>query len=125
MTAPTRMEANIRTFTRRVIIESPFAGNIETNLTYAREAMRDCLERGEAPYASHLLFTQPGILKDEEPEERMWGIEAGLTWGQLADATVVYCDLGVTRGMELGIERAKLLGRPVEWRQIRRIGLPT
>lgn len=114
----------IRTFTRRVIIESPFAGNIEANLTYAREAMRDCLERGEAPYASHLLFTQPGILKDEEPEERTWGIEAGLTWGQLADVTVVYCDLGVTRGMELGIERAKLLGRPVEWRQIRREGLP-
>jgi hypothetical protein len=38
------------------------------------------LLRGESPIASHLLYTQPGILKDDVPEERPLGIEAGLAW---------------------------------------------
>jgi hypothetical protein len=66
---------------RRVIVESPFAGDIEANVIYARAAVRDCVLRGEAPIASHLLFTQPGILDDNVPEERALGIEAGLAWG--------------------------------------------
>jgi hypothetical protein len=45
---------------RRVIIESPYSGDVETNVAYARAALRDCLSRGEAPLASHLLYTQPG-----------------------------------------------------------------
>ena len=49
---------------RKVILESPYAGDVETNLRNARAAMRDCLLRGEAPYASHLLYTQPGVLDD-------------------------------------------------------------
>ena len=51
----------------RVIIESPFAGDVDRNLRYARAAMRDCLLRGESPYASHLLYTQPGVLNDDIP----------------------------------------------------------
>lgn len=50
---------------KRVILESPYAGDVERNLTYARECVRDSLSRGEAPIASHLLYTQEGILKDE------------------------------------------------------------
>ena len=55
---------------RLVIIESPYAGDIEKNVEYARACVRDSLSRGEAPIASHLLYTQPGILKDEIPSER-------------------------------------------------------
>lgn len=47
---------------RRVILESPFAGHVESNIEYARACIRDSLLRGEAPLASHLLYTQPGIL---------------------------------------------------------------
>ena len=57
----------------RVILESPYAGDIERNVAYARMAVRDSLAKGEAPIASHLLYTQEGILKDEVPEERQWG----------------------------------------------------
>ena len=103
---------------RRVIIESPFAGDIDTNQAYARAALRDCLLRGEAPLASHLLYTQPGVLDDSNPEERVHGIDAGLAWGCLADATVVYGDLGISTGMRYGIERAEREGRPVEYRQL-------
>src|SRR5258707_638045 len=38
---------------RLVILESPFAGEVETNKVYAQAAVRDCLGRGESPIASH------------------------------------------------------------------------
>jgi hypothetical protein len=64
-----------------VILESPYAGDVETNTTYARACVRDSLSRGEAPLASHLLYTQPGILRDDVPDERQRGMDAGLAWG--------------------------------------------
>jgi hypothetical protein len=101
-----------------VIIESPYAGDVEQNVAYARRAMADSLHRGEAPLASHLLYTQPGILDDTVPGERALGIEAGLQWGKLAEATVVYVDLGYSSGMRQGIDRAEAEGRPVYIRTI-------
>lgn len=103
---------------RRVILESPFAGSIQRNLTYARRALRDCLLRGEAPFASHLLYTQEDVLDDNVPEERNLGIESGLEWGLVADATVVYKDYGISTGMLLGIQRARINNRPIEYRTI-------
>jgi hypothetical protein len=106
---------------RLVILESPFAGTpAETtkNITYARACMLDCLLRGDAPYASHLLYTQEGVLDDTVPEQRELGIEAGLAWGQKAEATVVYTDRGISSGMILGIERARQQGRPIETRSL-------
>lgn len=110
---------------KRVILESPFAGDIEANIAYARRAVRDSLLRGEAPIASHLLYTQPGILDDAVPAERAQGIAAGLVWGVVADATVVYLDLGMSSGMREGIRRAEAEGRPVERRFIGAKAVPT
>lgn len=103
---------------RRVIIESPYAGDVERNIAYARACLRDCLLRGEAPIASHLLYTQPGVLDDNVLEERRLGIEAGLAWGDLAEATIVYTDHGISRGMQYGIDRAEQKGRPIEYRKL-------
>jgi hypothetical protein len=103
---------------RLVILESPYAGDVDANLAYARACLRDSLARGEAPMASHLLYTQPGVLRDDVPEERQRGVDAGLAWGRVADATVVYTDRGITRGMECGIEAAKAAGRPIEYRTL-------
>lgn len=97
-----------------VILESPYAGDIEANVAYARACVRDSLSRGEAPIASHLLYTQPGILRDDDPEERQWGIDAGLAWGAVATATVVYTDKGISRGMAYGIEAANRAGRAIK-----------
>lgn len=102
----------------RVLIESPFAGDVERNVRYLRAALRDCLMRGEAPFASHGLYTLPGVLDDRDPLERELGIEAGLTWGQAADLTAVYTDLGISPGMKRGIERAYIEGRPVTHRSL-------
>ncbi len=52
---------------KRVIIESPYSGDIPRNLLYARLCVFDCLNRGEAPYASHLFFTQ--VLNDNDLEK--------------------------------------------------------
>ena len=115
---------------RRVIIESPYSSGtvrpipevIERNVRYLRACLRDCVLRGETPYASHGLLTQPGVLRDDVPEERATGIEAGFAMRRVMDATVIYTDLGWSRGMRAGHEDAKLLwgtGRHViEERQI-------
>ncbi|WP_197022729.1 hypothetical protein [Hyphomicrobium sp. 802] len=109
---------------RLVIVETPYAGDIEANVTYARLAMRDSIERGEAPFASHLLYTQPGILRDEKPAERALGIAAGFAWGRNADATIVYVDRGISPGMKQGIKDAEAAGRPVEYRCVKADLLP-
>ena len=103
---------------RLVIVESPYAGDLEANVAYARASVADALARGEAPFASHLLYTQPGILRDEVPPEREKGIAAAMAWYRAADAAVVYTDRGISRGMEFGIATAKAAGKPVEFRKI-------
>lgn len=101
-----------------VVIESPYAGDVEANLAYARACMADSLKRGEAPLASHLLYTQPGILDDNNPSERSLGITAGFAWGDKADLVAVYTDRGISGGMMQGIEVAAIRGVPVEFRSI-------
>lgn len=103
---------------RLVILESPYAGDVERNIAYARRCVRDALTRGEAPIASHLLYTQDGILNDDVPAERSLGINAGLAWRAVAQASVVYVDHGISKGMEYGIEAAKAAGIPVEFRTL-------
>lgn len=105
---------------RRVIIESPYAGDVERNLRYLRACIRDCLHRDEAPFASHGLYTQPGVLDDNQPADRVIGMAAGFEWRLAAHATVVYIDLGVSRGMQLGIGHAEsLFHHVVEYRRLR------
>jgi len=103
---------------KRVILESPYAGDVDRNVAYARACVRDSLRRGEAPIASHLLYTQQGILRDEVADERQLGIDAGLAWRSVSDATVVYTDMGISSGMEYGIKAAREAGRPVVFRSI-------
>lgn len=102
----------------RTIIESPFAGNVQENLRYLRAAMRHSLLQGEAPYASHGLYTQEGVLDDLKPEERALGMNAGFAWGETAHKVAVYTDLGISNGMVEGIKRAEDRGQVVEKRTL-------
>ncbi len=101
-----------------VILETPYAGDIEGNLAYLRACMRDCLQRGEAPFASHGLYTQPGVLRDSVPAERELGIRAGFAWRRVATRTVAYTDRGISHGMQLGIDDALAMGHLVEYRTL-------
>lgn len=121
----------MRQYMRRVTLESPFRTTtiklptsreitIEEpeNVKYARACMQDCLLRGEAPFASHLLYTQEGVLDDSIPKERDLGIRAGLEYKRATDVTVVYHDRGVTSGMVWGIRFAKEIDHPIEYRTL-------
>lgn len=115
------------------IVESPFATNTITladgktyeateswNIHYARACLHDCLvNHGEAPYASHLLYTQEGVLDDKVPEERDLGIRAGLEIGKKAALRVFYLDRGFSSGMQWGLRAALELGQQCA---VRRLG---
>jgi hypothetical protein len=110
-------------YLRFVDIESPYSADtpegIIKNIRYARACVFDCLSKNEIPYASHLFFTQPGILDDNSPTERMRGIIAGkAVIKKLEAVTVVYTDQGISRGMQIGIEMAEKEGRKVEYRSL-------
>lgn len=101
---------------KRVIIESPYAGDVERNRTYLQAAIIDSLNRFEAPFASHGFYTH--FLDDTNKDERAIGMKAGFAWGEVADLIAVYTDLGISPGMEIGITRAKVLGIPIEMRTL-------
>lgn len=104
----------------RVVIESPLNGRdhhaIADNLSYARRAVKDCLQRGESPYASHLFFQHPELLDDLIPEQRTQGLLAGLTWAAQAEVCAVYLDRGFSNGMRDGVRQAVTLGQRVSCR---------
>lgn len=116
-----------------VVVESPFATNTITlpggrqheieqteNVTYARACLHDCLvSYGEAPYASHLLYPQPGVLDDDVPHERDLGIKAGLEVGRKADLRIFYLDRGFSSGMAWALRFALEIGQECE---VRRLG---
>lgn len=107
---------------RRVIVESPYRADNPTqqakHLDYARAAIRNAIARGEAPMASHLLYTQPGVLDDGSPHERELGIALGFQWMTVAHAVAVYTDLGISDGMKRGIAQAHRDGMTVEYRSL-------
>lgn len=113
---------------RRVILESPWAGEggplehltlaqrVGIHRRYAHAALRDCLGRGEAPFASHLLYTD--AYPEEGGQDRVLCMAAGFEWGRVAEACVVYDDLGITVGMVHGIANARSAGADVLHRQL-------
>jgi hypothetical protein len=88
---------------KRVYVASPFRGTTreETrqNIIYARLCMLDSLERGEAPYLSHLLYTQVWSEQNRET-----GLRAGDAFREACDEMAVYGDLGITDGMQRAID---------------------
>lgn len=106
----------------KVVIESPYRGK-DSNETdkyveYAKRCVRDSLQRNEAPIASHLLYTQIGILNDNNDEERKLGIEAGLKWVDISDKHVFYLDYGLSNGMRKGLELSLEKNIHIEFRYI-------
>ena len=106
----------------RVILESPFAADCPkehaANVAYARQCVVHSLSLGESPLASHLLYTQPGVLDDTDPAQRALGIAAGHAWFSSANRCVVYIDRGISDGMREGMEQAMRYNVPILQRSI-------
>lgn len=101
-----------------VVIISPFSGDIEGNTAYARACLFDAVMRDEAPFASHLLYTQ--VLDDTDPEHRSRGMAAGHAVMRRADLAAVYMDRGKSEGMKEDIAYARKCKLPVEERWLSR-----
>ena len=101
---------------KRIILESPYAGDVLENIKYARECMKDSLMRGEAPLLSHLLYTQ--VLDDNIWHERELGINAGLAWLTAAKKHVFYIDYGYSKGMLAAKELSEEIGIKIEERKL-------
>jgi len=101
---------------KRVVIESPYAGDVERNTIYAWRCLRWSLDHGEAPFAGHLLYTR--VWDDDNPDQRDAGIRAHIAWIDACDLVVTYVDYGTSSGMQQAVDYARQIGKPVVVRAI-------
>ena len=106
---------------RTVAIESPYRADtpeeLERNKRYLDACIKDCLERGESPYASHKMLTD--VLDDDDAVQRKLGIKAGFEWAHDAQCRVFYLDLGCSEGMLEAKHHAQDIGQEIETRFLR------
>ena len=98
------------TDSRLVYIASPYAGDVEGNVAFAKAACRYAAAQGCTPVAVHLMY--PQFLDDQVPKER----EAGLKMGQrvLAACDEIWlCGERMSAGMKAEETEAKRLGIPI------------
>lgn len=93
-----------------VYICSPFAGDVESNVRFARAACLYAANQGCTPVAVHLLFTQ--ILDDSIPAQRETGIRMGLRVLASCDELWI-CGSRISHGMSCELAEAERLGIPV------------
>lgn len=113
---------------RLIVIESPYAGDVEANLEYLDRCIRDCLKRDETPYASHKMLTT--ALDDDDPEQRKLGIAAGLAvaenynnlWDEVEriypTPVAFYVDKGWSNGMLAARDHYESVGVQFEVRKL-------
>ena len=97
---------------RLVYICSPYAGDVESNVRFAKAACRYAIKQGCAPVAVHLLY--PQILNDAVPSERKAGIRMGLRVLVSCEELWV-CGGTVSHGMSCEIAKAGQLGINVRY----------
>jgi hypothetical protein len=73
-----REEKDKKTFKPLVFICSPYAGNVEENVSRALRFCRFAVDSGYIPMAPHLHY--PRFLDEANPEERSLGLFMGLVW---------------------------------------------
>lgn len=94
-----------------VYITSPYAGDVEANVAFAKAACRYAIEQGCTPIAVHLLY--PQLLNDAVPEEREAGIRMGLRVLEACDELWL-CGEQLSSGMRAELNAAAQLGIPVQ-----------
>ena len=94
----------------KVFICSPYRGNVEANLKVAREMGRLAAMCNMVPIIPHLVF--PQFLKDDEPKERVLGIQLGCELLKDCDELWIVGNK-ITDGMRYEIEAAKKLKKRI------------
>lgn len=93
-----------------IYVASPYAGDIEKNTEFAKEACRHVMSEGHAFFAPHLLY--PNLLRESEPAERQAGLDMGIAMLSRCDELWCYGD-HISYGMHLEIEEARHIGIPI------------
>lgn len=86
--------------------------------SYCRAAMRDCLGRGEYPFASHMMLAFSSVLDDRAALDRRLGMDCGAAWEAAALYLAVYADLGWSDGMRGSEAAARARGQQVIERRL-------
>ena len=94
-----------------IFIASPYAGDIQKNIEYAKEACRYVLNEGNAFFCPHLIY--PQILDDSNPEERKLAINMGKEFLSKCDELWVFGN-HISHGMFEEIEFAREKRIPVK-----------
>lgn len=97
---------------KRVFVCSPYravGGNsVQDNVDLAWRLCKAVLDSGNAPFASHLFYTQ--LLDDAVERERDLGINAGQRWLESCEEIWVYDALGISSGMHRDVGAAAKCG---------------
>ena len=93
-----------------IYIASPYAGDVEKNVAFAKAACRYAMEQEYTPMAVHLLY--PQFLDDSNPQERASGLAMGHQVLSVCDELWV-CGDRISSGMESEIQEAKRMGIPI------------
>lgn len=99
-----------------VTILTPYAGDIELHKMYTMLCCKDSIARGEAPFASHLIY--PILLEVYSIQARQQRIACGFSWLAKSDIVAIYTDLGLSIGMLQSKAHAKKLNIKTEDRSI-------
>lgn len=91
-----------------VYVCSPYRGDTERNIAYAKELTRKVLEYGYTPITPHLYLTQ--VLDDENPKERELGLMAGKELLKHCEYILVGSRYGISEGMQQEIMIASEAG---------------
>jgi len=97
-------EKALRAFRPIVYICSPYAGDVDGNVTAAQRYSRFAVDKGYIPVAPHLLF--PQFLHDADPKERQLGLFFGNALMSKCAEVWVFGST-ISAGMEAEIKRAK------------------
>ena len=88
-----------------VYVCSPYSGDIERNVKFARKACRQIVEEGNTPIAPHLLL--PQFMSEEA--EREQAISMNMEILESCDYMHVFTYDGLTEGMRKEIQKAQEL----------------
>ena len=94
-----------------IFIASPYKGDVEKNVAYAKKACRYVLMEGNSFFCPHLLY--PQILDENNPEERRLGISLGKEVLAKCDELWAFGD-HISSGMFEEIQFAREKGIPIK-----------
>lgn len=89
---------------------SPYKGETERNVEYAKELTKEAIKRGYAPVTPHLYIT------DNKAEERKQGFEIAIKLLGKCDVILIGMKYGITEGMKKEIQKAYELKKTFEYK---------